>query len=103
MYSIAVSLGLFNSGTDYSIYEAAHMKGLDLLFFKRFSLYHTNRDAVPSLEGANPLWNMMESALVSGIALTESDSSVNDNDSAVYFDRKWFACWTSFYVPTNLC
>ncbi|KAF8520457.1 Zn-dependent exopeptidase [Hysterangium stoloniferum] len=80
------SLGLIKSGTDYSVYQAGGMRGLDLAFYKRRSLYHTNRDSVPSLEGPNPLWNMMESALFAGIALTEGDSSSDDKGSAVYFD-----------------
>lgn len=69
------------------MYQTEGMSGLDLAFYKRRSFYHTKKDSVPSLGGTNSLWNMMESALTSGIALTET-IPVNDVDEpAIYYDR----------------
>ena len=85
----AFAKGLIRSSTDYSVYQDGGMKGLDLAFYQRRSLYHTKRDSVPSLDGSNALWIMMSSALSSGIALAE-DTPVKDEDElAVYFDCKY--------------
>lgn len=62
------------------------MKGLDLAFYKRRSLYHTKKDSIPSIGGTESLWSMMESALVSGVALTENTPVKDVDEPAVYFD-----------------
>ena len=85
--SDAFSRGLIRSGTDFSVYQTDGMKGLDLAFYKRRSLYHTEKDSIPSLGGPESLWIMMESALISGIALTDNILVAGVDEPAVYFDR----------------
>ncbi|KIJ55609.1 hypothetical protein M422DRAFT_151554 [Sphaerobolus stellatus SS14] len=82
----AFATGLIRSATDYSIYQDAGIKGLDLAFYQRRSLYHTKRDSVPSLDGPDALWIMMSSALSSGLALTKDIPVKDDDEPAVYFD-----------------
>jgi hypothetical protein len=84
--SDAFARGLIRSGTDFSVYVTQGLKGLDLAFYRPRSLYHTKGDSVPNLGGTDALWNMMESSLISGIALTESIPVADDNNPAVYFD-----------------
>jgi Peptidase family M28 len=94
--------GLIQSGTDFSVYQTNGMRGLDLAFYKRRSLYHTKRDSVPSLGGINSLWTMMESALISGIALTETTPVEDVDDPAVYYDRMQTINSSLFLVSSNI-
>ena len=87
--SDAFSRGLIRSGTDFSVYQTDGMKGLDLAFYKRRCFYHTQKDSIPSLRSTNSLWIMMESALMSGIALTENIPVEGIDEPAVYFDRMY--------------
>ncbi|KAF8578706.1 Zn-dependent exopeptidase [Ramaria rubella] len=84
--SDAFARGFIRSGTDFSVYQTEGMQGLDLAFYRRRSLYHTKDDSLPRLGGVDSLWNMMESALLSGIALTETTPVQTVEDPAVYFD-----------------
>lgn len=84
--SDAFARGLIRSGTDFSVYVTEGLKGLDLAFYRRRSLYHTKDDSVPSLGGTDALWIMMESSLISGIALTENIDVIDIDDPPVYFD-----------------
>lgn len=80
--------GVIRSGTDYSVYEKNGLKGLDLAFCARRSLYHTKADSVPNLDGAASLWMMMSSALKTGISLSENIQVKENDDKAVYFDSE---------------
>jgi len=82
----AFAMGLIRSATDYSIYQDAGMKGLDLAFYQRRSFYHTVGDNVPNLGGPESLWLMMSSALRAGIALAEDTPVKESDDAPVYFD-----------------
>ncbi|OLY77610.1 Vacuolar membrane protease [Smittium mucronatum] len=86
----AFKLGLINSDTDYSVYSAYGIPGLDLAFYQRRALYHTNRDntrTVP-LGSINQIGNTVLSTLKS---LSENQDLMsaprgNTNSSSVYYD-----------------
>ena len=80
---------MVKSGTDYTVYEAASLGGLDYTFYRQRSKYHTKDDSIPSLVGKAALWNMMESALYTGKALV-NDQSTDNSGTPVYFDSKYF-------------
>ncbi|KAF8756126.1 Peptidase family M28 [Rhizoctonia solani] len=84
--SDAFKRGLIRSGTDFSVYEEAGMRGLDLAFYRRRARYHTVFDSAAWLGNQNSLWIMMESALEAGNALVSAGTSGKPVD-AVYFDR----------------
>ncbi|KAF8595588.1 Zn-dependent exopeptidase [Ceratobasidium sp. AG-I] len=77
---------LIRSGTDFSVYEAAGMRGLDLAFYRQRSRYHTKYDSVSWLGNKASLWLMMENALEAGNALVSSPEVSDKNTDAVYFD-----------------
>ncbi|CAE6427113.1 unnamed protein product [Rhizoctonia solani] len=83
--SDAFKRGLIRSGTDFSVYEEAGMRGLDLAFYRRRARYHTVFDSTAWLGNQNSLWLMMESALEAGNALVSAGPSGKPVD-AVYFD-----------------
>ncbi|KAF8711662.1 Peptidase family M28, partial [Rhizoctonia solani] len=83
--SDAFKRGLIRSGTDFSVYEEAGMRGLDLAFYRRRARYHTVFDSAAWLGNQNSLWIMMESALEAGDALVSAGPSGKPVD-AVYFD-----------------
>ncbi|CAE6471379.1 unnamed protein product [Rhizoctonia solani] len=83
--SDAFKRGLIRSGTDFSVYEEAGMRGLDLAFYRQRSRYHTVFDSAAWLGNQNSLWLMMESALEAGNALIFAGPSGKPVD-AVYFD-----------------
>lgn len=83
----AFSRGVVKSATDYTIYETASLGGLDYTFYRQRSKYHTKDDSIPSLGGKAALWNMAESALYTGKALVDDQSSDNGGIPA-YFDSK---------------
>ena len=85
----AFARGVVKSGTDYTVYEAASLGGLDYTFYRQRSKYHTKDDSIPSLVGKAALWNMMESALYTGKALV-NDQSTDNSGTPVYFDSKYF-------------
>lgn len=86
----AYALGLIRSGTDYSVYTAAGMSGLDFAFYQRRSYYHTLRDTISSLNGHGSLWVLMDSSLSMGIALSQIEpvdtADSQDNQPPFYFD-----------------
>ncbi|OMJ21087.1 Vacuolar membrane protease [Smittium culicis] len=45
----AFKLGLINSDTDYTVYAAYGIPGLDIAFYNRRSVYHTNRDSISEI------------------------------------------------------
>ncbi|CAE6536705.1 unnamed protein product [Rhizoctonia solani] len=81
----AFKRGLIRSGTDFSVYEEAGMRGLDLAFYRRRARYHTVFDSTAWLGNQNSLWLMMENALEAGNALVSAGPSSKPVD-AVYFD-----------------
>ena len=97
----AFARGVIRSGTDYSVYTAVGMRGLDFAFYKGRSLYHTKYDAVPYTVGLErSLWAMMESTRDAGswLADQEGDEGRNQDggvdiggkgDVPVYFDCKY--------------
>ncbi|KAF7311356.1 Peptide hydrolase [Mycena kentingensis (nom. inval.)] len=88
----AFARGLIRSGTDYTVYTAVGMEGLDLAFYKARSKYHTKYDAIPyTLGQEGALWAMMESAKFSGLALLNDDKTHGSGAPPVYFDL--FGFW----------
>ncbi|CAE7139690.1 unnamed protein product [Rhizoctonia solani] len=81
----AFKRGLVRSGTDFSVYEEAGMRGLDLAFYRQRSRYHTVFDSAAWLGNQNSLWLMMESALEAGNALVSAGPSSKPVE-VVYFD-----------------
>ncbi|KAJ1301373.1 hypothetical protein OPQ81_008638 [Rhizoctonia solani] len=81
----AFKRGLIRSGTDFSVYEEAGMRGLDLAFYRRRARYHTVFDSAAWLGNQNSLWLMMENALEAGNALVSAGPS-SKRVEVVYFD-----------------
>ncbi|KEP49890.1 putative zinc metalloprotease [Rhizoctonia solani 123E] len=81
----AFKRGLIRSGTDFSVYEEAGMRGLDLAFYRRRARYHTVFDSTAWLGNQNSLWLMMENALEAGNALVSAGPSPKPVE-VVYFD-----------------
>ncbi|CAE6493520.1 unnamed protein product [Rhizoctonia solani] len=81
----AFKRGLIRSGTDFSVYEEAGMRGLDLAFYRRRARYHTVFDSAAWLGNQNSLWLMMENALEAGNALISAGPSSKPVE-VVYFD-----------------
>ncbi|KAG8694553.1 hypothetical protein FRC08_008413 [Ceratobasidium sp. 394] len=77
---------LVRSGTDFSVYEEAGMRGLDLAFYRQRSRYHTKYDSVAWLGNKASLWLMMENALEAGNALASRTVETTKATDAVYFD-----------------
>jgi hypothetical protein len=97
--SDAFARGVIRSGTDYTVYEQAGMKGLDFAFYRGRSRYHTKYDSIPGMAGdqsKNALWAMMEGTLSSSLALANDIKGKTRNESGgragepVYFDREFF-------------
>lgn len=91
----AFSRGVIRSGTDYSVYEQAGLKGLDFAFYRGRSRYHTKYDSIPGMSGdksKNALWAMMEGTLSSSLVLANDvkgqtrTESVGQGSEPVYFD-----------------
>ncbi|KAG1799533.1 hypothetical protein EV424DRAFT_1559462 [Suillus variegatus] len=78
----AFSRGVIRSGTDYSVYEQAGLKGLDFAFYRGRS----------SDKSKNALWAMMEGTLSSSLVLANDvkgktrTESVGRGSEPVYFD-----------------
>ena len=85
----AFARGVVKSSTDYTVYTAAKMQGLEFTFYRRRSKYNTRDDSIPSLGGNAALWNMMEGTLSAGKALANDESSQGDKSVPVYFDCKF--------------
>ncbi|KAG9084506.1 hypothetical protein FRC07_013618, partial [Ceratobasidium sp. 392] len=77
---------LVRSGTDFSVYEEAGMRGLDLAFYRQRSRYHTKYDSVAWLGNKGSLWLMMENALEAGNALVSRKVENMKVTDGVYFD-----------------
>lgn len=94
----AFARGVIRSGTDYSVYTSAGMRGLDFAFYKGRSMYHTKDDSIPNTVGLEKaLWAMMETAKGSAWWLANAaqdegrneDSGIGLGDMGevpVYFD-----------------
>ncbi|KAG2050937.1 hypothetical protein BDR06DRAFT_917279 [Suillus hirtellus] len=91
----AFSRGVIRSGTDYSVYEQAGLKGLDFAFYRGRSRYHTKYDSIPGMsadKSKNALWAMMEGTLSSSLVLANDvkgktrTESVGQGSEPVYFD-----------------
>ncbi|VEU22826.1 DEKNAAC103916 [Brettanomyces naardenensis] len=77
---------LVSSETDFHVYSANGMRGIDIDFYKPRSLYHTRRDSV-SETSKGSLWHMESMTLdyVETLAYLNGPVS-DDNSQAVYFD-----------------
>jgi hypothetical protein len=84
-------MGLIRSQTDYVVYEAEGMAGLDLAFYRKRSRYHTKYDSVSQLGSKMPLWAMMENSLAATWALANDLSDENSTKDTVYFDCRSFS------------
>ncbi|KAG2339609.1 hypothetical protein BDR05DRAFT_938905 [Suillus weaverae] len=91
----AFSRGVIRSGTDYSVYEEAGLKGLDFAFYRGRSRYHTKYDSIPGMsddKSKNALWAMMEGTLSSSLMLANDvkgktrTESIGQGSEPVYFD-----------------
>lgn len=91
----AFSRGFIRSGTDYSVYEQAGLKGLDFAFYRGRSRYHTKYDSIPGMsddKSKNALWAMMEGTLSSSLVLANDvkgqtrTESLGQGSEPVYFD-----------------
>ncbi|KAG2142730.1 peptidase family M28-domain-containing protein [Suillus bovinus] len=91
----AFSRGVIRSGTDYSVYEQAGLKGLDFAFYRGRSRYHTKYDSIPGMSGdksKNALCAMMEGTLFSSLVLANDvkgktrTESIGQGSEPVYFD-----------------
>lgn len=82
----AFKRGVIRSGTDFSVYEAAGLKGLDLAFYQKRSRYHTKYDSVAALGGKKSLWAMMEASLQTTRALVDLNEKQEGGGDPVYFD-----------------
>jgi hypothetical protein len=101
----AFSRGIIRSGTDYSVYEQAGLKGLDFAFYRGRSRYHTKYDSIPGMssdKSKNALWAMMEGTLASSLVLANDvkgktrTESVGQGSEPVYFDREFFPCYLTW-------
>ncbi|KAG2109315.1 uncharacterized protein F5147DRAFT_798447 [Suillus discolor] len=93
--SDAFSRGVIRSGTDYSVYEQAGLKGLDFASYCGRSRYHTKYDSIPGMSGdksKNALWAMMEGTLSSSLVLANDikgktrTESIEQGSEPVHFD-----------------
>ena len=80
-------LGLVRSTTDYDVYTAVGLPGVDYAFYSGRQKYHTMGDTIASLHDRRPLWAMMENlhSVVRTLAY-QSDSEAANNSRFVYFD-----------------
>ncbi|KAF9266917.1 hypothetical protein L218DRAFT_896149 [Marasmius fiardii PR-910] len=98
----AFERGMIRSGTDYQVYIARGMRGVDFAFYRGRARYHTRYDAIPWTEGKErALWNMIQAALGTGIALVNEGDETN-----LSMARKgvWFDLFgrVLFLFPLNL-
>jgi hypothetical protein len=107
----AFARGVIRSGTDYSVYEQAGLKGMDFAFYRGRSRYHTKYDSIPGMAGGqskNALWTMMEGTLSSSLALandvegTTRVESVGRRGEPVYFDRELRPSYHTLVATTTL-
>ncbi|KZT61666.1 hypothetical protein CALCODRAFT_514563 [Calocera cornea HHB12733] len=77
---------LVRSGTDYQVFDAAGMQGLDLTFYKWRAMYHTKGDSVTGLGGNDALWMMMEGTLDAAHGLLADIGTDVDHKDVVYFE-----------------
>ncbi|KAF8899041.1 hypothetical protein BD779DRAFT_1666782 [Infundibulicybe gibba] len=83
----AFARGLIRSSTDYSVYNAGGLDGLDVAFYKGRSMYHTPYDAIPHTQGQErALWAMMEATHAAGLQLLNGDQASSETAPPVYFD-----------------
>ncbi|KAG9118464.1 hypothetical protein FRC07_007021, partial [Ceratobasidium sp. 392] len=101
LWSHAFKKRLIRFGTDFSVYENAGMKGLELSFLHQRSRYHTEFDSVAWLDSKASLWLMMENALEIGNALLSREDENTKVVEPVYFDvGVMFAISPSGYMAT---
>ncbi|KAI3619598.1 peptidase family m28 family [Moniliophthora roreri] len=86
----AFERGVVRSGTDYQVYTADEMRGVDLAFYRGRARYHTKYDAVPWTEGRErAVWSMIEAAYGTGATLANEGSveaSLPAERKGVWFD-----------------
>ncbi|CAK5277279.1 unnamed protein product [Mycena citricolor] len=86
--------GAISSGTDFTVYTAVGISGLDLAFYRGRSKYHTKFDSIPYTVGLErALWAMMDSARSTAVALANDDRTHGPDGGRmpVYLDLfgKW--------------
>ena len=98
LFSDIFASGAVNSITDFQIYGAAGMAGVDYAFYTGRHKYHTVQDSVPSLRGKKALWSMMEN--VHGAAMSAAHDTRPEDDKSlkvVYFDSKYNSLYSLAY------
>jgi len=89
LFSDVFASGAVRSITDFQIYRAAGMVGVDYAFYTGRHKYHTVYDSVPSLRGKKALWGMMENIHGAAVSVAHDTRPGDDKSSkAVYFDSK---------------
>ncbi|KAF9580104.1 hypothetical protein BGW38_003382 [Lunasporangiospora selenospora] len=83
-------LGLIRSGTDFSVYTANNIPGLDIAFYSRRAFYHTLHD---DLEHTSPgaVQHMGNTALTSVRNIADSDyliepKTIVSSEASIYYD-----------------
>jgi Zn-dependent M28 family amino/carboxypeptidase len=89
LFSDIFASGAVRSITDFQIYDAAGMTGVDYAFYTGRHKYHTVYDSIPSLRGNKALWGMMENVHGAAVSVAH-DTRPEDDESlkVVYFDSK---------------
>ena len=89
LFSDIFASGAVRSTTDFDIYDAAGMAGVDYAFYTGRQKYHTVYDSIPALRGNKSLWGMMEN--LHGVAVSVAHDTGPEDDKGskvVYFDSK---------------
>ncbi|KAI8598066.1 hypothetical protein EDD21DRAFT_383648 [Dissophora ornata] len=83
-------LGLIKSGTDFSVYTAYNIPGLDIAFYSRRAFYHTLHD---DIEHTSPgsVQHMGDTGLTALRNIADSDYLINpkeilSNEASIYYD-----------------
>jgi Peptidase family M28 len=90
LFSDIFASGAVRSSTDFQIYDAAEMAGIDYAFYTGRHKYHTVYDSISSLKGTQALWGMMEN--VHGAAISVAHDTRPEDDKSlkvVYFDSEY--------------
>ncbi|KAF8982096.1 hypothetical protein BGZ46_001832 [Entomortierella lignicola] len=83
-------LGLIKSGTDYSVFTAYNIPGLDIAFYSRRAFYHTLKDDIEHTSRGS-VQHMGTTALVALRNIADSDylikpKEIVSNESSIYYD-----------------
>lgn len=95
--------GLVRSETDYHVYQAAGLRGIDVAFFEPRSWYHTLRDGIMwTSKGA--LWMMMKNTIdiLAVVAFSSSSSGNNSSESTKLEPSIFFDVFDKYYFNIGI-